>query len=43
MMHLARKLGMHIVTEGGDADAWIELPPPDAASYFGEIELSAEA
>jgi GNAT superfamily N-acetyltransferase len=43
MMHLARKRGMHIVAERGEADAWIELPPPDAASYFGEIELSAEA
>jgi len=36
MMHLARKQGMVIVTEAGEADAWLELPRPDAATFFGE-------
>jgi len=37
MMHLARKQGMVIVTESGEADAWLKLPPADAASHFGEV------
>jgi GNAT superfamily N-acetyltransferase len=37
MMHLARKRGMHVVADGGEADAWLELPGPDAASYFGDV------
>jgi GNAT superfamily N-acetyltransferase len=37
MMHLARKQGMDIVTESGEADAWLNLPPADASSHFGEI------
>jgi GNAT superfamily N-acetyltransferase len=37
VMHLARKQGMHVVTAGGEADAWLRLPEPDAASYFGEV------
>jgi GNAT superfamily N-acetyltransferase len=37
MMHLARKQGMHIVAEAGEADAWLKLAKPDAASYFGEV------
>jgi GNAT superfamily N-acetyltransferase len=37
MMHLARKQGMHIVTQQGEADAWLRLPPADASSHFGEV------
>src|SRR3989442_4365287 len=37
MMHLARKQGMDIVTEAGEADAWLKLPPADAASYMGAV------
>jgi hypothetical protein len=37
MMHLARKQGMHIVCEAGEADARLELPPADAGSHFGEV------
>src|SRR5262249_13168244 len=37
MMHLARKAGMHVATDAGEADAWLELPQPDASSYFGEV------
>ena len=37
MMHLARKQGMDIVAEAGEADAWLKLSQPDAASYFGEV------
>ena len=33
MMHLARKQGMLIVTEKGESDARLELPPADASSY----------
>ena len=37
MMHLARKQNMKIVTEAGEADAWLALAPADAASLFGEV------
>jgi GNAT superfamily N-acetyltransferase len=37
MMHLARKQGMRIVTERGESDAWLELPPADASSYTDQI------
>lgn len=36
MMHLARKQGMRIATDAGEADAWLELPRPDSATFFGE-------
>lgn len=32
MMHLARKQGMRIAAERGEADAYLQLPPGDAAS-----------
>jgi hypothetical protein len=32
MMHLARKQGMRIVAEGGEADARLELPPATPSS-----------
>jgi hypothetical protein len=32
MIHLARKQGMRIASERGEADAYLELPPADAAS-----------
>lgn len=35
MMHLARKQGMDIVAEAGEADAWLKLAPADASSYLG--------
>jgi len=35
MMHLARRQGMRIVTDAGEADAWLELPAADASSYLG--------
>ncbi len=37
MMHLARKQGMEIVAETGEADAKLKLPPPDASSHFGAV------
>ena len=37
MMHLARKQEMEIVTEYGEADAWLKLSPADASSHFGEV------
>jgi len=37
MMQLARKQGMDIVTEAGEADAWLKLPLADAASYMGAV------
>jgi GNAT superfamily N-acetyltransferase len=37
MMRIARKQGMRIVTEQGEANAWLALAPPDAASHFGEV------
>ena len=37
MMRLARKQGMAILTESGETDAWLQLPPPDAGTHFGEV------
>ncbi len=37
IMHIARKFGMSIVTEGGDADAHLPLPPASPASIAGEF------
>jgi len=37
MMHLARKQRMELVSQSGEADAWLRLAPADAASYFGEV------
>jgi GNAT superfamily N-acetyltransferase len=37
MMRLAQKQGMAIVTQCGETDAWLELPPADAATHFGEV------
>jgi GNAT superfamily N-acetyltransferase len=37
MMHLARREGMTIGMGGGEADAWLELPPADAFTHFGEV------
>jgi GNAT superfamily N-acetyltransferase len=37
MMRLARRQGMDIVTEAGEANAWLKLPPADAGSHFGEV------
>ena len=37
MMEVASKLGMRIVTEHHEADAWLALAPADASSHFGEV------
>jgi len=37
MMRLARRQNMDIVAEAGEADAWLKLPPADAASHFGAV------
>lgn len=37
MMHLARKQRMEVVAGAGEADAWLNLPPADASSHFGEV------
>jgi GNAT superfamily N-acetyltransferase len=37
MMRLALRQGMDIVSEAGEADAWLRLRPPDAGSHFGEV------
>jgi GNAT superfamily N-acetyltransferase len=37
MMHIARQQGMRIVTEQGEANAWLALAPADASSHFGEV------
>ena len=36
MMHIARRAGMAIVVDSGDADAHVALPPASAASIAGE-------
>jgi GNAT superfamily N-acetyltransferase len=35
IMHLARKQGMQIIAEAGEADAVLKLPPADASSFLG--------
>jgi GNAT superfamily N-acetyltransferase len=37
MLHLARKQGMRIVAERGEADAYLELPPGDPASIANAL------
>lgn len=37
IMHLARKQAMRVVSEAGESDAWLALPPADTASYFDEV------
>lgn len=34
MMHLARRQGMQVVAEAGEAAAWLKLPPADALSHM---------
>jgi GNAT superfamily N-acetyltransferase len=36
MMHIAKKAGMQIKREYGEADAYLHLPPPSAASVMQE-------
>ena len=36
MMRLAHRQGMRVVVAAGEADAWLDLPAANAASYFGE-------
>ena len=36
MMHIARKLDMHIVPCGGETDAHVEIDPPTPQSFFSE-------
>jgi RimJ/RimL family protein N-acetyltransferase len=36
MMHIARKAGMKVHLEYGEADAYLELPPASPASHFAE-------
>src|SRR5439155_19654237 len=36
-VELARKQGMDIVTQAGEADAWLKLPPADAASHMSAV------
>jgi GNAT superfamily N-acetyltransferase len=37
MLRLARRQQMHIATEGGEADAYLELAPADPASIAAEL------
>ncbi len=37
MLHIARKLGMKICVDTGEADAFLKLPPADPASLAGEF------
>jgi GNAT superfamily N-acetyltransferase len=37
MLHLARKQRMEIVSDAGEADAWLKLPPADASSYLSAV------
>jgi GNAT superfamily N-acetyltransferase len=37
MMHIARKAGMKIVNEAGEAEAWIDLPPAGVATITREL------
>ena len=37
MLHIARKLGMTVCLEAGEADAFLHLPGADPASVAGEF------
>ena len=37
MMHIAKKSGMNICIDTGEADAFLKLPPADPASLTGEM------
>jgi GNAT superfamily N-acetyltransferase len=37
MMHLAKKQGMDIESAGGEADAWLNLPPADTSSHLNSM------
>ena len=37
IIRLARSLDMKIVREATEAEAWLELPPPDVWSYVNEM------
>ena len=37
MMHIAKKSGMKICIDTGEADAFLKLPPADPASLTGEM------
>jgi RimJ/RimL family protein N-acetyltransferase len=37
MMHMARKNGMNIASESGEADAYLKLAPPNTMSYMSEV------
>jgi RimJ/RimL family protein N-acetyltransferase len=37
MMHIAKKSGMSICVDTGEADAFLKLPPADPASVAGEF------
>jgi GNAT superfamily N-acetyltransferase len=43
MLHIARKLGMKICIDTGEADAFLKLPPADPASLAGELVLQRMA
>lgn len=43
IMRLARKFGMSIVTDSGDADAYLQLPPATPTSIAGEIVIEGFA
>src|SRR5262249_13867593 len=43
MMHLARRDGMRIVSDGAEVDAFLDLEPADAASRIGEAFEQAVA
>ena len=37
MMRLARQRGMLVLSQSGESDAWLSLPPGDAGTHFGEV------
>jgi RimJ/RimL family protein N-acetyltransferase len=43
MLGLARKQGMTITGTAGEAHAWLELPPADAASFLDDLSSEALA
>jgi RimJ/RimL family protein N-acetyltransferase len=43
MIRLARKQGMTITGVAGEAHAWLELPPADAASFLDDLSSEALA
>jgi len=43
VLHIARKAGMKVLSQGSEADAWLQLPPATMATHGSELANSQQA